>query len=154
MRSRLSKGGAYAPSLPLLIYLIRHYTDQNHMRLLIVLLFLTLLSYWQFFLELVDLEALSLSFVLFLSVKQLENGLFCGKVIDIHKNSYIPRSVPISRTLSLLSDSVSTPWDRAPMSGKGHIHGIGRQLSGSLYLCLSTMFYSSDNRDCRREEND
>ena len=83
MRSRLSKGGAYAPSLPLVVYLIRHYTDQNHMRLLIVLLFLTLLSYWQSFLELVDLEVLSLSFVLFLSVKQLENGLFCEKVIII-----------------------------------------------------------------------
>ena len=81
MRSRLSN----APPLPLLVYLIRHYTDQNLMRLQIVLLFLILLSYWQSFLELVDLKVPSLSFVLFLSVKQLENGLFCEKVIYVHK---------------------------------------------------------------------
>ena len=38
--------------------------------------FLTVLSYWQSFLELVDLEALSFSFVLFLAGKQLENTVY------------------------------------------------------------------------------
>ena len=45
------------------------------------------------------------------------------------KNSYIPRPVSISRTLSLLSDCVSKPRDRAS-TGKGHMRGRGRKLSG------------------------
>ena len=67
---------------------------------------LTVLSYWQSFLELVDFEVLSLSFVLFEEGTQLENTVYCmGSLESIIHNYYVP--IFSSPTVSFISDCVS-----------------------------------------------